>query len=504
MLTGWRLALSKCFLIPQRYILGIMGFFAIVNAYTMRVSLSLAITEMVVPLKATDYYDPDACIPEKSNVSISAIKDQSTLYNWDEKTQGLILSSFYWGYILTHLPGGVLAEKFGGKYSLGLGILSTAIFTLITPWVIIGTGGNWKALVALRFIEGLGEGTTYPALTALLAKWVPLKERATIGSLVYAGSQFGTILSNSISGALIRQTEDWASVFYFFGGLGVVWFILWVLLCYSDPNSHPFISDKEKEYLNKELASVSSDKLPIPWKAILTSVPVWALVITQVGHDWGFFTMVTDLPKYMKDVLKFNVSQNGVWSSVPYIVMWLTSLGSGWLCDFLVRKNIMSLTFSRKFFTSIASMGPAIFILIASYVGCDRMLAVAMFTIAMGLMGCYYCGMKINALDLSPNFAGTLMAIINGLGATSGIVTPYLAGALTEDHTLIQWRLVFWITFGVFAVTNMVYLIFGTGKEQSWNNPEFNSKTRNVTGDKSEMGNGNSIRDYEEEGKTKI
>ncbi|XP_076263007.1 putative inorganic phosphate cotransporter [Rhynchophorus ferrugineus] len=479
MLTGWRLKLSKCFLIPQRYVLGIMGFFAIANAYTMRVSLSLAITEMVVPIKTTQYYDPDACIPEETNATNSVIKDQTTLYDWDEKTQGLILSSFYWGYVITHLPGGILAEKFGGKYSLGLGILSTAIFTLITPFVIIGTNGNWKAVTALRVIEGFGEGTTYPALTALLAKWVPLKERATIGSLVYSGSQFGTILSNLISGELIRYTQDWASVFYFFGGLGIIWFIIWVMLCYSEPESHPFITDREKEYLQKELGSLSTEKPPIPWKGILTSVPVWALVITQVGHDWGFFTMVTDLPKYMKDVLKFNVSQNGIWSSVPYVVMWFTSLGSGWLCDFLVKKKIMGLTFSRKFFTSIASMGPAVFILVASYVGCDRMLAVWMFTIAMGLMGCYYCGMKINALDLSPNFAGTLMAIINGLGATSGIVTPYLAGALTEDHTLKQWRLVFWITFGVFAVTNLIYLTCGTGKVQKWNNPENNREKPN-------------------------
>lgn len=92
-----------------------------------------------------------------SNIGIFSFQDQSTLYDWDEKTQGLILSSFYWGYVLTHLPGGILAEKFGGKYSLGLGVLSTALFTLITPWVIIWTGGNWKALVALRIIEGFGE-----------------------------------------------------------------------------------------------------------------------------------------------------------------------------------------------------------------------------------------------------------------------------------------------------------------------------------------------------------
>lgn len=116
-------------------------------------------------------------------------QDPESLYDWSEKTQGLILSSFYWGYVITHLPGGVLAEKFGGKYTLGLGILSTGVFTLLTPLVVYY--GNWQWLVALRVLEGLGEGTTYPALNALLAKWVPLNERSKIGTLVYAGGQIG-------------------------------------------------------------------------------------------------------------------------------------------------------------------------------------------------------------------------------------------------------------------------------------------------------------------------
>nr|CAH7726653.1 unnamed protein product [Callosobruchus chinensis] len=167
-----------------------MGFLAVVNAYTMRVSLSIAITEMVAPPNSTHIVDPDACTASDSG-SKASVTDKSILYDWDEKTQGLILSSFYWGYVISHLPGGIMSEKFGGKYSLGLGILSTAIFTLITPWVIYATDGDWKALVLLRVVVGLGEGTTYPALNALLAKWVPLGERAKLGTLVYAGSQIG-------------------------------------------------------------------------------------------------------------------------------------------------------------------------------------------------------------------------------------------------------------------------------------------------------------------------
>lgn len=41
--------------------MGIMGFFAVVNAYTMRISLSVAITEMVIPINSTDYDNPDSC-----------------------------------------------------------------------------------------------------------------------------------------------------------------------------------------------------------------------------------------------------------------------------------------------------------------------------------------------------------------------------------------------------------------------------------------------------------
>lgn len=48
----------------------------------------------------------------------------------------------------------------------------------------------------------------------------------------------------------------------------------------------------------------------------------------------------------------------------------------------------------------------------------------------MGTMGGFYPGMKVNPLDLSPNYAGTLMAVTNGIGALTGILGPYLVGEL--------------------------------------------------------------------------
>ncbi|XP_055847091.1 putative inorganic phosphate cotransporter isoform X2 [Episyrphus balteatus] len=465
---SWGIRISKYFIIPQRVILSIMGFFAILNAYTMRICLSVAITQLVVSKNHTDIDNPDndACLADP--LEEGELPSLGGEYDWSESRQGLILSSFYWGYIITHIPGGILAEKFGGKWTLCLGILSTAVFTILSP-MAIRLGGS-TALIVVRVLMGLGEGTTFPALSVLLSSWVPLKERSKLGALVLGGGQVGTILGNSLSGILLDAYE-WDWTFYFFGGMGVIWFLIFAVLCYSDPGSHPFIKQSEKEYLLREMGSIDrkTDLPPTPWRKILTNAPMIALVFAQIGHDWGFYIMVTDLPKYMADVMQFSIKQNGLYSSLPYLMMWIVSLSSGVFGDWLITRKIIGITNSRKMFTTIAAVGPAIFIVAASYAGCDRLAVVLLFTIAMGLMGTFYAGMKLNPLDLSPNYSGTLMAITNGIGAITGIITPYLVGVLTPNATLLEWRLVFWVAFGVLVSTSIVYVIWASGEVQDFN-----------------------------------
>lgn len=70
------------FFIPQRYVLGLMGFLAIVNAYTMRVSLSIAITEMVAASNSTEIDDPDACPADDSGSSGSVTVSDFHIASW--------------------------------------------------------------------------------------------------------------------------------------------------------------------------------------------------------------------------------------------------------------------------------------------------------------------------------------------------------------------------------------------------------------------------------------
>ena len=80
---------------------------------------------------------------------------------------------------------------------------------------------------------------------------------------------------------------------------------------------------------------------------------------------------------------------------------------------------------------SAASVSCAVGVVGASYAGCDGATAMALLTAGVGGMGGAYPGMRVNALDLSRHHAGTVMALVNGVGAVSGIVSPLLIGLLT-------------------------------------------------------------------------
>ncbi|KAK9502635.1 hypothetical protein O3M35_011367 [Rhynocoris fuscipes] len=465
----------------QRYVISTLCFSGLALAYIMRFCLGLVITEMVVPIHVTNpnHYDPEACPFDNSTININKNQERGEFY-WSESIQGLILSSFFWGYVITQVPGGILADRYGGKLILGIGIAVSTIGTLLSP--LAARYGGHITFIVVRVIMGLGQGVIYPSLHVLAANWVPTEERGRLGCFIFAGANFGNVVSMSMTGLIIGELHaGWDSVFYLFGVSGLCWLILWYFLAYSTPDEHPSLGDQEAKYLREYNQSVNINKAyrsSTPWRSILTSLPLWALIVGQVGHDWGLFTIITDLPKYMKSVMHFSITENGLLLSLPYLLMWIVAILSGYLVDWVQKKEFITRTTTRKIFTTFASTGPALGILGATYAGCDRITATSCFILGMGLMGFFYPSLKVNALDLSPNYAGSLSSLVMGVGAISGIITPYLVGILTPDSTLRQWRTVFWIAIGVLVGTNIFFVLAGSGDIQEWNNPTIKDKEK--------------------------
>lgn len=76
---------------------------------------------------------------------------------------------------------------------------------------------------------------------------------------------------------------------------------------------------------------------------------------------------------------------------------------------------------------------PGILLLGASYAGTNEALIVFLFSLGMGFMGLWYPGMKVNPLDLSPNYAATVMAISNAIGSAAGFAAPIIVSQLTQN-----------------------------------------------------------------------
>ena len=105
-------------------------------------------------------------------------------FNWDSSTQGLVLGSFYWGYVITQIPGGLLAERLGGKWVYGCGALIAALFNLVGPEVAkLSTIG----FMVTRALQGLAEGVVFPAMYSMASRWIPAGERAQLMGTMLAG-----------------------------------------------------------------------------------------------------------------------------------------------------------------------------------------------------------------------------------------------------------------------------------------------------------------------------
>lgn len=120
----------------------------------------------------------------------------------------------------------------------------------------------------------------------------------------------------SVSGVLSFSSMGWPSVFYFSGSFAVLWAILWLFIGSSSPAENKLISVAEREYIQSSLGHLEEDPefnekkhLKTPWGDILTSLPVYALIIVHSAQNWGFWMLLTKMPTYMKGVLKYDIKE---------------------------------------------------------------------------------------------------------------------------------------------------------------------------------------------------
>ncbi|XVE73851.1 hypothetical protein DITRI_Ditri11bG0151700 [Diplodiscus trichospermus] len=394
------------------------------------------------------------CNMDRVNMSI-AILPMSKEFNWNSATVGLIQSSFFWGYLLTQILGGIWADKIGGKLVLGFGVVWWSAATILTP---IAARIGLPFLLIMRAFMGIGEGVAMPAMNNLLSKWIPVSERSRSLALVYSGMYLGSVIGLAFSPILIHKF-GWPSVFYSFGSLGSIWFALWLRKAYSSPKEDPEVSKEEKKLIMGGSISKEPVKI-IPWRLILSKAPVWALIISHFCHNWGTFILLTWMPTYYNQVLKFNLTESGLLCVLPWLTMAAFANIGGWIADTLVSKGL-SITAVRKIMQSIGFLGPAFFLTQLSHVRTPA-LAVLCMACSQGSDAFSQSGLYSNHQDIGPRYAGVLLGLSNTAGVLAGVFGTAATGYILQRGS---WDDVFKVSVALYIIGTLVWNLFSTGEK---------------------------------------
>ncbi|XP_025084629.1 sialin-like [Pomacea canaliculata] len=487
-------------LCSQRWNLAVMCFFGFLIVYVTRVNLSVAIICMVraprvnvtsvdqrnlltggqtsevstIPINVTT---DEGTAEDESDCSLEIMKPSVSMsdgeFVWDKATQSRLLAMYFYGYIFTQIPGGWLAGRYGGRRVWGVCQSICALSTLATP---LAARAHVYLVYALRFLLGLAAGVSYPCVYAMMGRWAPKLERSKIMSFCVTGSSVANVLTFSLSALLCVYGFDngWGSIFYLSGIGNLVWVVVWFVVTADTPAKHKRISEAERNYIQSSIGDTPEDKekLPTPWRALLTSAPVWACVIAQMSSTYIAYTLLTSLPAFMKEVLKFEIKQNGALSALPYLCQAVISALSGQVADRLRERGFLSTKNTRKLFQISSSLGMAICIVSAGYINCSqRPLAVFLLCLCLSFYGLSRAGYIVNHIDIAPRHAGVMFGITNTAGTIPGMVAPLVVGALTPNRTAEEWRHVFYVCAALSVVGAVVYGIFAEGELQSWAAP---------------------------------
>jgi sugar phosphate permease len=134
----------------------------------------------------------------------------------DMALSGMYMSAFYIGYVLTHIPAGVLADRFGVRYLLCGAMLMEGLSSLGMAHIGSFMPGFW-----LRIVAGLGAGTVYAACVRSVTTWFNQKERGMAFGIMMLSPTAGVLLANQIVPHIVDRFS-WQSAFTFVGWVAVV------------------------------------------------------------------------------------------------------------------------------------------------------------------------------------------------------------------------------------------------------------------------------------------
>ncbi|MCI0684069.1 MAG: MFS transporter [Gemmataceae bacterium] len=372
-------------------------------------------------------------------------------FGFSESDKGWIFFAFTIAYAAFEVPSGWLGDRFGARMTLIRIVLWWSAFTALTG-SIYPTPGSTLALgllLGVRFLFGMGEAGAYPNIARALHNWFPFAERGFAKGAVWMAGRFAGGITAFIVYALMYETATeqgvqvhWRHIFYIFGGIGVIWCVLWWWWYRDNPAAKAGVNAAEIALI-RGAEHASHGKLVVPWGKLLTNANLWILCLMYACSAYGWYLNITYFPGYLKEQLHIepgNVKWTaqfwiaGLMAGLPLLIGSVACLVGGFLTDSFIKR-----TGNRKwgrrlfgvighglcaccFFAAIFFMkSPWAFVLLIAFAAFWNDLT----------MGASWA----SCLDIGRRYSGIVAGCMNTIGNLGGGLANIFTGWILDWHT---------------------------------------------------------------------
>jgi ACS family hexuronate transporter-like MFS transporter len=335
-------------------------------------------------------------------------------------------------FMISYAIGQSLFGKIFDAIGTRLGFLLSIVVWSVSI-ALHAVAASVTSFAIFRAMLGLGEAGNWPGATKANAEWFPIKERALAQGIFNAGASLGSIIAPPLI-AFLYAFLGWQATFIVIGSLGILWILPWLIVYKSSPDSHPWITEEERQHIltgQQCTSEKQQDKEYVPTMGqLLRHRQTWGVIAARFFIDPIWWLFVAWLPLYLNEKFGFDVKQIGAFAWLPYVGAAIGALFGGWFSGHLMSRG-WSVNKARRSAIVLGCMVMLPALLLTSLAATPWM---AMGLIALILFGFQTAIGNVQTLP-SDYFSGKTVGTLAGISGTSAVLSVIITIQLVPMMT---------------------------------------------------------------------
>uniref|UniRef100_A0A7E4VDG5 MFS domain-containing protein n=1 Tax=Panagrellus redivivus TaxID=6233 RepID=A0A7E4VDG5_PANRE len=379
-----------------RYIILIVSLLALTFVFANSIALNVTVICMV---------------KENQNESSST---KTPLY--DNLQKSWLFSAVAFGNLIGAIPLMAFAQRWDTRWVFTVYGMASGISMLLMP---LGVSVHYGMVFVLRMMQGFGLSICFTSLGSIVNSWAPLKSSGLYISLLSLHMQLGPLIILSVSGIICESRFGWPALYYLFGGLTILSFILFAILYKDDASKHACVTPTEAARIQEGRAPRGTKRPSTPYKAVFTDIVIIGVFFSTFAACLGLQFMMQYGPLYLNNVLGLDVKATAIAAAAPYLLGVVVKFIAGPISDSL---------------TCLSERGRVIL---------------------------------FNTLAARQH-SGFIMAMMGVINSLVILMLPLLVALVAPEGTNRQWAIIFFILSGIVIVLMFFFNFVCKTTPRSW------------------------------------